>query len=158
MKTTEIDGIIAKYDNNPEKIIPIMQEINDLCGYLPDEDMQYMADKLGVTKSYAFSVASFYEFFTFEKVGKYIVAICDGTACHSNKSGKILQALYERLGVSKENPTTEDGLITVTTVSCMGACGLGPNMEINGHIFPRVTVEQAIDYVEMLLLQRGEEQ
>jgi len=138
------DEIIQHYDRSPAALIPIMQDIQEEFRYLPGELLTYVASKIGVTKAKAYSVATFYENFSFEAKGKYVIKVCDGTACHVKKSMLVLDTLYKKLGLSDKKRTTDDMLFTVETVSCLGACGLAPTMMVNDVVHPRMTPE-AVD-------------
>ena len=140
-KTTE--EIIAKYDADPMHIIAILQDVQAVFHYLPREVFELIAGKLHVSTEKVFSVATFYENFSLEPKGKYVIRICDGTACHVRKSIPILETLRERLGVSAEKPTTDDLAFTVETVSCLGACGLAPVLTVNDKVYPAMTPEKA---------------
>ena len=131
-------------------LIPVMQDIQAEYRYLPGELLTYVARQIGVTEAKAYSVATFYENFSFEPKGKYIIKVCDGTACHVKKSIPVLEALYEELGLSKKKKTTDDMLFTVETVSCLGACGLAPTMTINDEVYPKMTPEKAVAVVREL--------
>ena len=137
------DEIMDQYGRKPASLIPIMQEIQGAYRYLPGELLSYVADRIGVTEAKAFSVATFYENFSFDAKGKYVIKVCDGTACHVRKSMPVLEALYAKLGLSKTKKTTDDMMFTVETVSCLGACGLAPVMTVNDKVFPSMTPEKA---------------
>ena len=147
------DEIIAKHTREERSLIPIIQDIQEEYRYLPPELLTYVAKEIGITEAKAFSVASFYENFSFEPKGKYVIKVCDGTACHVRKSTPILEALFKELGLSKKKHTTDDMLFTVETVSCLGACGLAPTMMVNEEVHPKMTPEKAIALIEEL---RGE--
>ena len=144
------DGIIERYGKKASSLIPVMQDIQAEYRYLPGELLTYVARQIGVTEAKAYSVATFYENFSFEPKGKYIIKVCDGTACHVKKSIPVLEALYEELGLSKKKRTTDDMLFTVETVSCLGACGLAPTMTINDEVYPKMTPEKAVAVVREL--------
>ena len=144
------DEIIAVYGPNPASLIPIMQDIQAEYRYLPAELLTYVAGKIGVTKAKAYSVATFYENFSFEAKGKYVIKVCDGTACHVKKSMPVLEALYKKLGLSAKKHTTDDMMFTVETVSCLGACGLAPTMMVNEEVHPRMTPDKAIALIDTL--------
>ena len=144
------DEIIRAYGPNPASLIPIMQDIQAEYRYLPAELLTYVADKIGVTKAKAYSVATFYENFSFEAKGKYVIKVCDGTACHVKKSMPVLAALYKKLGLSAQKHTTDDMMFTVETVSCLGACGLAPTMMVNEEVHPRMTPEAAVALIDSL--------
>ncbi|MGI6011082.1 MAG: complex I 24 kDa subunit family protein [Ruminococcus sp.] len=144
------DGIIERYGRKASSLIPVMQDIQAEYRYLPGELLTYVARQIGVTEAKAYSVATFYENFSFEPKGKYIIKVCDGTACHVKKSIPVLEALYQELGLSKKKKTTDDMLFTVETVSCLGACGLAPTMTINDEVYPKMTPEKAVAVVREL--------
>ena len=144
------DEIIQRYGPNPASLIPIMQDIQAEYRYLPAELLTYVAGKIGVTKAKAYSVATFYENFSFEAKGKYVIKVCDGTACHVKKSMPVLEALYKKLGLSPKKHTTDDMMFTVETVSCQGACGLAPTMMVNEDVHPRMTPEAAEALIDTL--------
>ena len=149
------DEIIAFYGKQPASLIPIMQDIQGVYRYLPEELLTYVAEQIGVTEAKAFSVATFYENFSFDAKGKYVIKVCDGTACHVRKSIPVLEELYKTLGLSKTKKTTDDMMFTVETVSCLGACGLAPTMMVNEEVYPRMTPEKADELIDKL---RGGEQ
>ena len=144
------DEVIAVYGRKPASLIPIMQDIQAEYRYLPGELLNYVADEIGVTRSRAYSVATFYENFSFEAKGKYVIKVCDGTACHVRNSTAILDEIRSVLGVSREHPTTDDMMFTVETVSCLGACGLAPVCTVNDKVHPAMTPEKARALIEEL--------
>ena len=144
------DEIIARYGKKPSALIPVMQDIQSAYRYLPGELLTYTAGQIGVTEAKAYSVATFYENFSFEPKGKYVIKVCDGTACHVRKSMPILEALYKELGLSKKKPTTDDMMFTVETVSCLGACGLAPTLMVNEEVHPKLSPEKVIALIQEL--------
>ena len=144
------DEIIAHYGPKASSLIPIMQDVQAQYRYLPAELLTYIAKKIGVTETKAFSVATFYENFSFEAKGKYVIKVCDGTACHVRHSTPVLEALWKELGLSKKKHTTDDMLFTVETVSCLGACGLAPTMMVNEQVHPSMTPEKALALIAEL--------
>ena len=147
------DEIIARYGKKPSALIPVMQDIQSAYRYLPGELLTYTEGQIGVTEAKAYSVATFYENFSFEPKGKYVIKVCDGTACHVRKSMPILEALYKELGLSKKKHTTDDMMFTVETVSCLGACGLAPTLMVNEEVHPKMSPEKVIALIQEL---RGE--
>lgn len=147
------DEIIAHYGQKASSLIPIMQDIQMEYRYLPGELLTYVAKQIGITEAKAYSVATFYENFSFEAKGKYIIKVCDGTACHVRKSTPVLDALYKELGLNKKKHTTDDMLFTVETVSCLGACGLAPTLMVNDDVHAAMTPEKVVTLVQEL---RGE--
>ena len=144
------DEIIACYEREAKSLIPIMQDIQAKFRYLPAELLSYVAKEIGITEAKAYSVATFYENFSFEEKGKYVIKVCDGTACHVKKSIPVLLALNKKLGLSGKKHTTDDMMFTVETVSCLGACGLAPAMMVNEDVYPRMTPEAAEELIDKL--------
>lgn len=144
------DEIIAFYGPKPASLIPVMQDIQGEYRYLPAELLTYVAEKIGVTKAKAYSVATFYENFSFEPKGKYVIKVCDGTACHVKRSMPVLEALQKKLGLTNGKHTTDDMMFTVETVSCLGACGLAPAMMVNEDVHPRMTPQAAEELIDSL--------
>ena len=144
------DQVIALHGAEPSSLIPIIKDIQSELRYLPGELLSYVAEKIGVTEAKAYSVATFYENFSFEPKGKYVIKVCDGTACHVRKSIPILERLYSILGLSEDKATTDDMLFTVETVSCLGACGLAPVLTVNDKVYPAMTPESAEELIEEL--------
>ena len=144
------DEIISKYAREQKSLIPIMQDVQAEFRYLPAELLSYIAKQINITEAQAYSVATFYENFSFEAKGKYVIKVCDGTACHVRHSTPVLEALWKELGLSKKKHTTEYMLFTVETVSCLGACGLAPTMMVNEQVYPSMTPEKAIALIAEL--------
>lgn len=144
------DEIVAQYGNEARFLIPIIQDIQSCYRYLPPELLSYVAKKLNINEAKAYSVATFYENFSFDAKGKYILRVCDGTACHVRKSMAILDQLYKETGLSKEKHTTDDMLFTIETVSCLGACGLAPVMTVNDVVYPSMTPGKVTELIKKL--------
>ena len=144
------DEVIAVYGRKPASLIPIMQDIQAEYRYLPGELLNYVADEIGVTRSRAYSVATFYENFSFEAKGKYVIKVCDGTACHVRKSQPVKDAIVKELGLADGKCTMDDMMFTVETVSCLGACGLAPTMMVNEDVHPKMTPDKAVKLIREL--------
>lgn len=147
----KVCDILDRHQSSPSKLIPILQQVQDEYRYLPEEVLTFVATSLGIPPARVFGVATFYAHFTLEPKGKYVFRLCDGTACHVKRSHGILDALYGRLGLSAERNTTEDMLVTVETVSCLGACGLAPVMVVNEEVHGEVTPEKALAIVDRIM-------
>ena len=113
---------------------------------LPRESV--LAEKLGISTAKVYSVATFYENFSLEAKGRHIIKVCTGTACHVRKSGPIYDSLRDALGLTGKRKTSADGLFTLETVACLGACGLAPVMTIDGEVHAKMTPEDALALVE----------
>ena len=132
--------IIEKRKNEPGAIMPVLQEAQNVYGYLPIEVQQMVADGLGVPLSEVFGVATFYSQFSLTPKGKYNISVCLGTACYVKGSGKIVEELSKELGIEAEE-CTEDGKFSLTACRCIGACGLAPVITINDDVYGRLVPE-----------------
>ncbi len=150
-KFEKVCQIIDKYNRDPSKLIPILQEVQDEYRYLPEEVLTYVATSLGLPPARVFGVATFYAHFALEPKGKYVIRLCDGTACHVKGSTGILEAVCELLKLSDSKKTTHDMLFTVETVSCLGACGLAPVMAINDEVHGQMTPDKAVALIEAIV-------
>ena len=147
---TRADEIIESYDCNQANLIAIMQEIQAEYKYLSEETLTLIAEKLGVSTAKVYSVATFYENFSLEAKGRHIVKVCAGTACHVRKSGPIYDAIHDYLGLTGKKKTSADGLFTLETVACLGACGLAPVMTIDGEVHAKMTPDSALALLESI--------
>ncbi len=145
-----IDSVLEKYDNDKSKIIAIMQDVQEKYRYLPQDALEYIAGKVGMSQSKLYGVATFYGNFSLDAKGKYVMKVCRGTACHVRKSSSVLQALFEATGPDEHKPTSDDGLFTLEIVSCLGACGLSPVVMVNDVVHPAMTPEKAKALVQEL--------
>ncbi len=145
-----VNRILEKNGYQESRLIPILQEVQDVYKYLSKEMISYVATSIGVPPSRVYGVATFYAHFSMQPKGKYIIRLCDGTACHVKKSHGILNALYAHLDLSADKRTTDDLLFTIETVSCLGACGLAPVMVVGDEVHGQVTPEQAVAIVDQL--------
>jgi len=148
---TKVCDILNRHESSPAKLIPILQQVQEEYRYLPEEVLTFVATSLGIPPAKVFGVATFYAHFTLEPKGKFVFRLCDGTACHVKKSHGILEALYDRLGLSADRDTTDDMLFTVETVSCLGACGLAPVMVVNDEVHGEVTPAKAVALVDRIV-------
>ena len=137
--TEKVLSILAAHENNAANLIAILQDVQAEYNYLSEANLTLIADALDISVSRVYSVATFYENFSLEAKGKHIIKVCAGTACHVRKSGPIYDAVYEYLGLSGKKKTSDDGLFTLETVACLGACGLAPVMMVGDKVYGRVT-------------------
>ena len=145
---TRASEIIDSYGCQQSNLIAIMQEIQAEYKYLSEEALTLVAEKLGISTAKVYSVATFYENFSLEAKGKYIIKVCAGTACHVRKSQPIYDAIHDYLGLTGKKKTSADGLFTLETVACLGACGLAPVMTIDGEVHAQMTPEAALALLE----------
>lgn len=145
-----VEDIITRHDAAPRAIIAILQETQEHYRYLPREVFAYLAQRLRVSEARLYSVATFYENFSLNPKGKYVIKVCDGTACHVRKSIPILDRLRADLALPEGEDTTEDLNFTVETVSCLGACGLAPVITVNEKVYPAMTPDKASELLTSL--------
>lgn len=155
-KFQRVCDIIEQNGRNPNRLIPILQAVQEEYRYLPEEILGFIATSLRITPARVYGVATFYSHFTLKPKGKYCVRICDGTACHVKKSTVLLDALREKLGLKGNETTTPDMLFTVETVSCLGACGLAPAMVVNDEVFGQLTPEKARAVIDDILRRESD--
>ena len=151
----KLDEILVAHEYDPSLVIAIMQDIQKEYRYLPEAALSYVAKKLGISDAKIYGVATFYENFSLEPKGKYVIKVCDGTACHVRKSVPILEEIRKQLGVTDKKPTTDDMLFTVETVSCLGACGLAPVCTVNDVVYPAMTPEKARNMLKEIREKEG---
>ena len=137
-----LDAILEKYGMGREKLVPILQEIQDEYKFLPADALKYVSGKLGMSAAQVYSIATFYDNFSLNEKGKYVIKICNGTACHVRKADDIQEALYEATGMSPDDNISADGLFTILRVTCLGACGLAPVCTVNDVVYPKMTPEK----------------
>lgn len=137
-----IDTVLKKFRCSKAAVVPILQEIQDAYKYLPADALSYVAEKLGMSIAELYGIATFYENFSLNEKGKYVIKICNGTACHVRKADDVQEALYEATGMSPEDHISGDGLFTIQRVTCLGACGLAPVCTVNDVVYPKMTPEK----------------
>lgn len=147
---SNLDNILERHEFKASNIIAILQDTQEIYRYLPKEAFSYLSEKLGMSRAKIYSVATFYENFSLEPKGKFVIKICDGTACHVRKSTPILDRLRNKLNLSETKTTTDDLMFTVETVSCLGACGLAPAITVNDKVYGSMTPEKAIELLNNL--------
>ena len=142
--------IIDFYDCKVSNMIAILQDVQAEYKYLSPEVLELVAEKLNIGVAKVYSVATFYENFSLEAKGKYIIKVCDGTACHVRKSQPIYDAIREDLKLEGKQKTSSDGLFTLETVACLGACGLAPVVTVNDEVHAKMTPEKVIELLDQL--------
>ena len=140
---TLVDGILRQFPKvNSSDVIPLLQAVQQRCGYLPREVLEDIAKRTRVSLTRIYGVATFYERFRFQPVGKHVIQACHGTACHVNGAKQIGRAIHQSLRI-KDRETTADGLFTLETVACLGCCSLAPVMMIDDKVFGRLNPQRA---------------
>lgn len=146
-KFLELDKFIEEHREEKGNLIGVLHFAQGLYGYLGEELQEHIAKKLDIPKAKVFGVISFYSYFTTKPKGKYIISVCTGTACFVRGAGDILDEFKNVLGI-KEGQTTNDGLFTLETLRCVGACGLAPVVTINDKIYGKFTKNQVIEVLK----------
>ncbi|OQB67183.1 MAG: NADH-quinone oxidoreductase subunit E [Spirochaetes bacterium ADurb.Bin133] len=137
----KIKSIIDEYSGSKGALIPILQKTQATFGYLSEESMTIIAEALNISSSDVYGVATFFAQFRFTPVGKYVIRVCHGTACHVG-GVKILDAMLKsKIGI-KNGETTKDGLFTIQEVACLGCCSLAPVVMINDTTYGKLTNEK----------------
>ncbi|MCG8401399.1 MAG: NAD(P)H-dependent oxidoreductase subunit E [Firmicutes bacterium] len=147
----KLQEIIEKHEGGVSHLIAILQEVQEEYRYLPEEVLTYVATAMGISPATVFGVATFYAQFSLVPKGKYVIRVCDGTACHVRGSEPINFALRRELDLEAQQQTTEDLQFTVETVSCLGACGLAPVVTINDtEVYGEMTPDGVIEVLQKI--------
>lgn len=146
----ELDRIVADHGGRQSAVIAILQDIQEKYRYLPREIFPLLSKKLALSEAKIYSIATFYENFSLEPKGKFIIKVCDGTACHIRKSIPILMKLRAELGLKENEHTCGDLSFTLETVACLGACGLAPVITVNDKVYPAMTPDKASELIATL--------
>ena len=146
-KYQELEEYINELGAKSEELIAILHRAQHIFGYLPREVQEFIADKLHINVSKVYGVVTFYSFFTMERKGKYVINVCLGTACFVRGADKILKEFESKLGI-KNGETTADGKFTLSSLRCVGACGLAPVVQVNDKTYGNVTIEDVAKILE----------
>ena len=135
-----IDAIVHKHNVQLGAVIPVLQEIQDAYGYIPPVAIECIAENMGIPASEIYGIVTFYGQFRLQPIGKNLIKVCHGTACHLSGTERIAQALAQVVGAN-EGETSQDGVFTVERVACLGCCSLAPCLMLNGEVHGRLTPE-----------------
>ena len=152
----QVLSIIEQNHHDKARLIPILQQVQEAYRYLPPQVLTYIATVLNMPVAEVYGVATFYAHFSLEAKGKYIVKVCNGTACHVKGSEKLIDVIYDKLKLSEQKHTTDDMMFTVEAVSCLGACGLAPVMVINDKVYGEVTAKRCSELLEEIMCLESE--
>ena len=150
-----IEPTLDTYADVPGSLITILQETQEKYGYLPMEAMELIAERTNTPIATIVGVATFYAQFRLEPVGKHLIMLCQGTACHVNGSELISAAITDELGI-EDGGTTDDGLFSLKHVACLGCCSLSPVMMINGNTYGSLTPDKARKILRELAAENAE--
>ena len=142
-----LEPVLQTYADTKGSLITILQQAQEIYGYLPTDVMYHIASRTGSTPAKVLGVATFYTQFRFTPVGKYLILLCDGTACHVNGSARIAEAISEHLSI-QSGETSADGLFSLNIVACLGCCSLSPVMMINEDTYGSLTPAKAVEILK----------
>jgi NADH-quinone oxidoreductase subunit E len=143
----KVDRVLVSYCGEKAELVPILQQVQEVFGYLPEEAMSRVARFTGVPESAVFGVATFYTGFKLVPVGRNVVKVCRGTGCYVNGAPRLLDEIEKLLGV-KDGETTLDLEYTLETVACFGSCALAPVVVVNGRVYGSVTPEKVKELLD----------
>lgn len=150
----KLEVLIDEYRGDRSALIEVLHKAQELVGFLPENVQAKIAEGLGVAIGDVYSVVSFYSHFSLKPKGKYHIALCMGTACYVKGAPDIVEKLEKELKI-KSGDTTEDGLYSLEIVRCLGACGLGPVMTVNGEVFGLLSPDKAVTILRRFCEEEG---
>ncbi len=156
MNLSKLESILKGRNSQPHQLIEVLQDVQEHYGYIPEEAMRKISKTLGVPLIEVYRVASFYKAFKLKPTGKYVITICNGTACHVRGSELLLDQAISQLGI-QPGDVTEDGLFSIECVNCLGACALGPIASENGSYQHHVTPAKLRKFIESIRHKEQEE-
>jgi len=148
--------ILEEYQHKKNNLVPILQAVQEEYHYLPEDVLRFVAASLQLPVARVFGVATFYAHFALEPKGKYIIKVCNGTACHVKDSISLLDTVREILKLHGEQKTTDDMLFTLETVSCLGACGLAPVVVVNEEVHSLMTPQKTETLLKNIMASEKE--
>ena len=148
LQLEKVKAVLDKHGREPQQLVPVLQEVQEIYSYLPESVMEYIAGELGITCGDVFGAATFYAHFTLEPKGKNVIRVCDGTACHVRKSEEIIKTIESELKLTPKKRTSDDGMFTFEIVACLGACGLAPVVVVNEEVHGSMNREKMIELIK----------
>jgi NADH-quinone oxidoreductase subunit E len=156
MKLDKVNEILKKHENSKSNLIAILRDVQEAFSYIPEEAIEYIAKTLSLPPAHVFGAATFYSHFTLYPKGKYVVRVCDGTACHVKKAEDLINTIKKELGLKDGERTSADGLFTLEVVACLGACGLAPVVVIGEEVHGEMTVQKVKELLQNI--RKGEQE
>jgi len=147
--STQIQQTLDLFHHDRGELVPILRHLNDAIGYLPKEMLAELSERLHVSESHIYGVATFYSMLSTEKKGQFVVKVCESAPCHVVGGRDVIKALKGHLGI-EAGETTSDGKFSLELVSCLGVCGVGPVMMINSETYGNLTPEKAVEILSAL--------
>ena len=149
MSSTRLESILKERSSQPHQLIEVLQDVQEEFGYIPEQAMQEISKTLGVPLIEVYRVTSFYKAFKLKPSGKYVITVCNGTACHVRGSSLLLDQAISQLDI-QPGQVTEDGLFSIESVNCLGACALGPIASENGSYLHHMTPSKLRKFIESI--------
>lgn len=156
-KLKQLEEYIDSIEQKEGALIGILYKAQEIFGYLPKDVQLFVARKLGIPASKVFGVTTFYSYFTMEPRGKHVINVCMGTACFVKGADKVLEEIKKELGITEGNMSA-DGMFTVDSLRCVGACGLAPVVMVDGKVYGRVKVEDVKSILDEYRNEGGQEE
>ncbi len=156
MNSLQMESILKGRRSQPHQLIEVLQDVQEEFGYIPEEAMRDISNTLGIPLIEVYRVASFYKAFKLKPGGKYVITVCNGTACHVRGSKLLLDQAIGQLGI-QPGEVTEDGLFSIESVNCLGACALGPIACENGSYHHHMTPSKLRKFIESIRREEKEE-
>ncbi len=150
----ELNNLIESYQGKKGSLIPLLQKTQELLGYLPEDAMTSIAKAMNISPAEVYGVATFYKQFRFTKMGKYVIKVCHGTACHVGGADILDTTLKAKLGIGV-GETTEDGLFSILSVACLGCCSLAPVVMINDETYGYLTGDKLSKIIDSYVDKEG---
>ncbi|HBD94310.1 MAG TPA: NADH-quinone oxidoreductase subunit NuoE [Spirochaetia bacterium] len=151
---TVLNQLIGEYKDNKGALIPLLQKAQEHYGYLPELVMSEVAKALNMSSADVYGVATFYKQFRFNPMGKYVIKVCHGTACHV-AGVNILDTMFDQVLKIKAGETTEDGLFTILSVACLGCCSLAPVIMINDETYGHLNTDKLVKIIDSYRAKEG---
>lgn len=146
----EVKEILEQYTISKDNLIPILNDVQVKYGYIPTIAQKEISEYLKIPMAEIYGVITFYSRFTLKPKGKYAISVCLGTACFVKGSEKIMERLKQRLKIN-EGETTSDGMFSIDSTRCVGACGIAPVFTVNGEVYGRATVKKLDEVLDNLI-------
>jgi len=156
MNLSKLESILKGRNSQPHQLIEVLHDVQDTYGYIPEEAMKEISKTLGVPLIEVYRAASFYKAFKLKPSGKYVITVCNGTACHVRGSKLLLDQAMSQLGI-KPGEVTDDGLFSIECVNCLGACSLGPIISENSSYYPKMTPARLRKLIDSIRQEEKEE-
>ena len=156
MNLSTLESILKGRSSQPHQLIEVLQDVQQSYGYIPEDAMREISTSLGVPLIEVYRVASFYKSFKLKPTGKYVITICNGTACHVRGANLLLDQAISQLGIPP-GEVSEDGLFSIEYVNCLGACALGPIASENGNLGHHMTPAKLRKFIDSIRRKEKEE-